>query len=184
MSRIIGLAPYSLKHDRLSVKHATFIIWFCWMWSIFCIILLVALEYIYTARIIIHCVILKEKFIQTLITTSQYSYTIITVFMSLTVNRGRVPQILRKFSEIDQLFSSKLYRVQFYKNTRLFLTIQFAIMILIIMITFTLLVYDFLGNLGYSILCMVIGQSIRIFFNFTVIMHFVNLVFLLRNKHK
>jgi hypothetical protein len=132
ISRIFGLAPYSLKPDFQSVKCGNFLTYFFWMWSIFCLIFLALSEYIHTNRSIDAGVTLKEKVKDTLRTAFLYSYSIVTLFLSLTANRGKLPQILLKFSEIDQLFSSKLYRIQIYKNTRLFLTVQFAMMITVI----------------------------------------------------
>jgi hypothetical protein len=129
MSRIFGLAPYSLKPESQSVKYEIIITNFSRIWSTFCIIWFVALEYIHVTRSIVANVTLKQKITEILRFTSMYSYSIITIFLSLTINRGKVQEIIGKFSDIDQLFSSKMYRTKIYMNTRLIFTIQFAIII-------------------------------------------------------
>jgi hypothetical protein len=46
----------------------------------------------------------------TLRTTSVYFYSMVTLFISLSVNRGKVPQILRKFSENRSAFLVQVVR--------------------------------------------------------------------------
>jgi hypothetical protein len=141
VSRIIGLAPYSIKPGRHSKKYYTFLTCFYGMWSIFYIIFLVALEYIFITGIIISSTTIKSTVSSIFFLGSSCSYSIITLFQSVTINRVKVREIFRKFSEIDQLFSSEVYRTLIYKNTRLFLTFQFAIIILIIIMINILFVY-------------------------------------------
>jgi hypothetical protein len=136
VSRIFGLAPYSLKPDSQSAKHATFVTCFSRMWSVLCIVLLAALGYIFITGSVFARVTLKQKIRNTIFNTSQFSCPVINLFLSLTLNRGKVPQILRQFSEIDQLLSSKMYRIQIYKNTRLYLTVRFLTMIFVFIIMY------------------------------------------------
>jgi hypothetical protein len=123
VSRIFGLAPYSLKPGSQREKYATIFTRLYRMWSMFCLILLVALENVCITRSIIANATLKQKVTGMLYVTSLCFYSIITLFQSLTVNGSNLREILHKFSEIDQIFSSKMYRSQIYKNTRLFLTL-------------------------------------------------------------
>jgi hypothetical protein len=146
VSRIIGLAPYSLKPASKSAKYAIILTFLCKMWSIFCIIVFVVLEYLCCTRTIIANLTLKQKVSVTLYSGTLCSYSIITLFDSLTINRSKVREILRKFSEVDKLFSSKMYRTLIYKNRILFLTLQFAIMISFIIIIKTVDVYITDGN--------------------------------------
>jgi hypothetical protein len=117
--RIFGLAPYSLKAGSETSKYAAIINGLRRIWSIFWIILFVALEYIGTIGTISENLTLKHKITKIVCILSLYSQSIITLFFSLTDNRGKVPQILTKFSEIDKLFWKKAYRIHIYKHTRL-----------------------------------------------------------------
>jgi hypothetical protein len=185
VSTIFGFAPYSLKPGSQSGTYVTIFTCFSRMWSIFCIILLVALQYIYTTGNIKASVTLKQKAREVMCTTSLYSYSIINIFLSLTINHGKVPQILQKFSEIDQLFSSKTYRIQIYKNTRLFLTMQFAIMISTFVTIYSYsAAYVIKDNVNFMIISFLFISSMPLILNCTAILHFVNLVLLLRNKYK
>jgi hypothetical protein len=150
----------------------------------FCIILLAVSEYIHTNRSIDESVTLKEKVTDTLPTASLYSYSMVTLFLSMTVNRGEVPQILRIFSEIDQLFSSKLYRIQIYKNTRLFLIVQFALIIKVIIIIYAFGMQVTNDNFEYSNIYVIITEIMSLFLNCTAILRFLNLVLLLGKKYK
>ncbi|PNF33527.1 hypothetical protein B7P43_G17600 [Cryptotermes secundus] len=184
VSRILGLATYSLKPHIQSAKYETFSTYLYRIWSIFWITLLVVSEYIHTTRSIDASETLKQKATDTLRNSSLYSYSIVTVLLSLTVNRGKVPEILGKFAEIDQLFSSKLYRIQIYKNTKLFLSFQFSIMTTVIIIILASIIFFTHGNFGYSDIYIIFTQTLSLFLNCTSILYFVNLVLLLRNKYK
>jgi hypothetical protein len=184
MSRIFGLSPYSLKPNSQSAKHETLITCLCRMWSILCIDFLAALGYIFVTGSIFANVTLRERITYILFNTSQFSCPIITLLLSLTPNRGKVPEILRKFSEIDQLFSFKMYRVQIYKNTRLFLTVQFLTMILIFIIMKKILFYLNIRHFSVTVTFRLFPYEIPMFLNCTTILHFVNIVLLLRNKYK
>jgi hypothetical protein len=184
ISRIFGLAPYSLKPGSQSSKYSTFITCHSRMWSIFCLILLAALEIIYIIIIIYTSPTLKEKVTNTLFATSICSHSIINIFQSLTISGDKVGEILRKFSKIDLLFSSKVYRNLIYKNTRLFLTLQFAIMILVIVIFEVVVIYVIYGYFRVPHIFAQFSVSFPIFVNSTGILYFANLVLLLRNKYK
>jgi hypothetical protein len=138
ISRIFGLAPYSLKRDKVSVKDISTTNCFCQMWSIFWIILLVALVYIITTANVIENTTLKEKLLEVPVSTSMYTYSIISLLLPLTINREKVPQIISKLSEIDNLFSDKKYRSQIYQNTRLFIIVQISVMALTLLLTYLL----------------------------------------------
>ncbi|PNF33525.1 hypothetical protein B7P43_G17604 [Cryptotermes secundus] len=154
------------------------------MWSVLCIILVVALEYISMTRIFIGNSTLKYKVTISLAMASLCSCSIINLFQSLFINGCKLREILHKYSEIDQLFSSKLYRHLIYKNTRLLLTLQFATMILVVIINRVLLAYVLQGYLIFPHILGAFLLLVPIFVNCTAILHFVNLVLLLRNKYK
>jgi hypothetical protein len=52
---------------------------------------------------------------------SLYSCSIVSMCRSLTVNLQKVPQILSKLSDIDQLLFTMIYVRQIYKSAWLFL---------------------------------------------------------------
>ncbi|PNF15916.1 hypothetical protein B7P43_G07709 [Cryptotermes secundus] len=154
------------------------------MWSVLCIILVVAVEYIFMTRIFVGNSTLKYKVTISLAMASLCSCSIINLFQSLIINSCKLREILRIFSEIDQLFSSKVYRTLIYKNTRLFLTLQFATVILVGIIIEVLIIYV---NQGYFRLPHILANLSLLMptlVNCTAILHFVNLVLQLRNKYK
>jgi hypothetical protein len=181
--RIFGLAPYSLKPTSQSAKYAIFLTFVRKMWSIFFIIFLVVWQYLCFTRTIIANVTLKQKVSVTSHVVTVCSYSIITLFQSPTVNGSKVREILRKFSEIDQLFSSKVYRSLIYKNTTLFLTLPLAIMISFIIILKIVNVILTVENFRLEIIFGFV-LLLPMCMNITAILHFVNLVLLLRNKYK
>jgi hypothetical protein len=183
VSRIFILAPSSLKPESKSVKHEIIITYFSLIWSIFCIIRLVAVEYIFVTKTIVANVTLKHKITGTLDTVSLFSYYIITLFLTLKINRGKIPEVLGKCSDRDHPLSSKLYGTQIYMNTRLILTLQFAITTSIIIINYAAVcVTD--DNFSIIDKCLVFTLTMSAFLNCTAILHFMKLVLLLRNKYK
>ncbi|PNF15921.1 hypothetical protein B7P43_G07711 [Cryptotermes secundus] len=184
ISRIFGLAPYSLKPGAESANCANLVTFLSRMWSVLCIILVVALEYIFMTRFFFGNLTLKHKVTSSLAIASLCSCSIINIFQSLIINGCKVREILRKISDIDQLFSSKVYRSLIYKNTRLLLTLQFATVILLVIIIRVLLVYVYDGYLTFPHIFAVSLLSVPTLVNCTAILHFVNLVLQLRNKYK
>jgi hypothetical protein len=63
---------------------------------------LAVLGYIIMKAVIIANVTLKQIFTEALIPATLCSYSITTLFHSLTISGGKVQEILRIFSEIDQ----------------------------------------------------------------------------------
>ncbi|PNF44145.1 hypothetical protein B7P43_G02284 [Cryptotermes secundus] len=154
------------------------------MWSVLCIILVVALECFYIRKNIIGRSTLKHKVAGILFIASMYSCSVINICQALIINGCKVREILHKFSEIDQLFSSKVYRSPIYKNTRLFLTLQFATVILVVIIIRVLLMYISNDFLTFPQIFAIFSLSMPTLVNYTAVLHFVNLVLLLRNKYK
>jgi hypothetical protein len=102
----------------------------------------------------------------------------------LTINHDKVPQILEKFSEIDQLFSTKKYGNVIYKNTRLFIIVQFTLLISTLLALFYFGMYINHRDSSFVITNDIIFEKFSVFSNYIAILNFVNLVFLLRNKYK
>jgi hypothetical protein len=167
MSRIFGCAPCSLKPGSQSAKYATFFTCFYRIWSIFCIIYLVTMEHIITIGSISASLTTKQKFTDILSAASLYFHSIIIIFLSLTTNRANIQEILRKFSEIDQLFSSKSYKSQIYKNTRLFLTVQIATVIAVPLTIFACGVYSLRDKFGYLSIFVMFTKMMFLFVNCT-----------------
>ncbi|PNF15918.1 hypothetical protein B7P43_G07707 [Cryptotermes secundus] len=149
-----------------------------------CIIFLVALEYFYITHTIIKSSTMKQKVAGTLFIALMCSCSVINICQSLTINGCKLREILRKFSEIDQIFSSNVYRSLIYKNTRLLLTLQFATVILVVIIIRVLLAYVMKGYLTFPHILGALLLSVPTLVNCTAILHFVNLVLQLRNKYK
>ncbi|PNF33526.1 hypothetical protein B7P43_G17601 [Cryptotermes secundus] len=154
------------------------------MWSLLCIILVISVGYFYVIGSFVVYSTLKQKVTGILFIASMYSCSIINLFQSLITNGCKIREILRKFSEIDQLFSYKVYRTLIYKNTKLFLTLQFATVILVVIIIRFLIMYISNGFLTFPHIFASCSLLVPIFVNCTAILHFVNLVLLLRNKYK
>jgi hypothetical protein len=184
MSRIFGLAPYSLKPDSGSAKNGTIVICFCRMWSIFWIILLAVLEYIFTNKNITSNLTLKQIIVELAFSASMLCYSISSLLLSLTINRHRVPEILAKFSEIDRRFSTKKYRGQIYKNTRLFIIVQIAVVTCTLVTLLSYGTYVIHGNFSLRNFEYIFFQILPMLLNCIAILHFVNLVLLLRDKYK
>jgi hypothetical protein len=154
------------------------------MWSMLCIILVVALEYIEISETLVRSTPLKRDVTKILFIAFLHAYSIKHLFQSLIINGCMVPEILRNFSEIDQVFSSKVYRTLIYKDTRLCLTLQFATMILFVIIMRILFLYFLQGYLRFPHNFAAFTILVPIFVNCSAILHFVNLVLQLRNKYK
>jgi hypothetical protein len=95
-----------------------------------------------------------------------------------------VPQILEKISAIDRLFSTKKYGSQIYRNTRLFISVQFTVLIstLIALLSFGMYINQLEFSFGNT--TNFFFEILPVFFNSIAILNFVNLVLLLRNKYK
>ncbi|PNF15919.1 hypothetical protein B7P43_G07706 [Cryptotermes secundus] len=154
------------------------------MWSLLCIILVISVGYFYVIGSFVVYSTLKQKVTGTLFIASMYSCSIIHICQSLIIKGCKLREILHKFSEIDQFFSSKVYRSLIYKNTRLFLTLQFATVILVVIIIRVLLMYISNGFLTFPQIFATFSLSLPALVNYTAVLYFVNLVLQLRNKYK
>jgi hypothetical protein len=182
-SKIFGLAPYSLKpHSECPINGIINCV--CRIWSIIWIILFVTFEFISISNIITADYTLKLKTVETLFIASGYSCSIITLILSLTINQDKIPQVLEKLSEIDQIFSTKKYESQIYKNTRLFIIVQFMVMILTLSTLFCFGMYINRRDFSFGITITILFQILPVFSNSITILNFVNLVLLLKDKYK
>jgi hypothetical protein len=184
VSRIFALAPYSLRPEnkcpiKRKISTCTFRIW-----SVIWIISLAVSEYNSINKIITANYTIKQKIIEILFYSSTYSSSIILLFLSLTINKFKVPQILDKFSDIDQLFSTKKYGSEIYKNTRLLIIVQFTVVISTVVALFSFNMYINRHDFAFFITSDVFFQYLCVVLNSTVTLHFVDLVFLLRDKYK
>jgi hypothetical protein len=184
MSKIFGLAPYSLGIDNESGKSGYIINSFCRIWSVFWIILLVALEYINTITNIIENVTLQQRILEFLFSTSMSTYSIFSLLSSLTINRDKVPQIIAKLSGIDRLLSTKKYRTQIYENTRLYIIIQITVLMSTLLALISYGTYVIHGNFSFRNFNYFFFEALPMILNCIAILHFVNLVLLLRDKYK
>jgi hypothetical protein len=184
MLKISGLAPYSLKPQSECPLHGIISTYMCRIWSAIWIILLVALEYFSINIIITANYTVKQSVVEILFSLSQYSYSIISALLPLTINHDKIPQILEKLSQIDQLFSTMNCRSQIYKNSLIFIIIQLTVLMstLLAILWFCLCVVR--RDAEFSITNDVILDMLPVLLNSVAILHFVNLVLLLRNKYK
>jgi hypothetical protein len=184
ISKIFGLAPYNLTQKRNPEKDRTISFRLFQIWSLFWVILLVARGYISTSEKYFESITLKRRIVEIMFSVSLYSCGIISLILSLTINRHKVPQIIEKFSEIDHLLSATKYEHPTYRNTRLYIIIQFTVFISILL---SIMSYD-----AYIIHCHAnllncyrhFFEVLPVFLNSIVILQFVDLVLLLWNKYK
>jgi hypothetical protein len=184
MSRIFGLAPYPIKLENKSLENGYITKYFGRIWSVFWLIFLVVLQYINVTINIIENVTLQQKILEVLFSVSTYTYSICSLLLPLTINRDKVPQIIAKLSEIDRLFSTKKYRSQIYENTRLFIIIQITVLISTLLVLFFCGAYIIHGNFSFTNFNYFFFAVFPVILNCIVILHFVNLVLLLRDKYK
>ncbi|PNF15097.1 hypothetical protein B7P43_G15987 [Cryptotermes secundus] len=156
----------------------------CRIWSIIWITLLAASEYISVIKIITASFTAKQKIVNTLFFVSVYSFSIFSIFLSLTVNRDKIPEILEKLSEIEQLFSTKKYRSQIYKHTRLCLILQFTVLISTLLTLSYFGIYIVRRDITLPNTDEIFFEILPMVFNSVGILYFLNLVLLLRNKYK
>jgi hypothetical protein len=183
ISRIFVLAPYYLKPETECLLNRNIFTCMCRTWSKIWIILLVAIEFITISKIIIANYTLKQKSEELFFFASEYFCSIITLFLSSTINHDKVPQILENLSEIDQLFSTKRYRNQVYKNSRLLIVVQFTVLISTVLTLLNSSITIDLRDISFRIISDISLQIFTKFLKSTGILYFVNLVVLLRNKH-
>jgi hypothetical protein len=184
MSRIFALAPYSLKPESECRIKRMVTTCMCRIWSIIWIISLVAAECISISNVITANYTIKQKTVEILFYSSGYTYSIISLFLILTINHDKVPQILEKLSEIDQLFSTKKYGCQIYKNTPLFIIVQLSVLISTLSALFSFGMYINRLDFSFGIITNIFFEKLSVFINSIAILNFVNLVLLLRNKYK
>jgi hypothetical protein len=184
ISRIFGLAPYSLKPKSECLTNRNIFTCMCRTWSIIWIILLVAFEFITISKIITANYTLKQKTVEIFFFATECSCSVITLFLSFTINHDKVPQILEKLSEIDQLFSTKRYRNQVYKNSRLLIVVQFTVLTSTALTLFYLSICIDLRDISFRIIGDISLQIFTKFLNSIRILYFLNLVLVLRNKYK
>jgi hypothetical protein len=107
-----------------------------------------------------------------------------SLLLSLTINSDKVPRIIAKLSEIDQLFSGESYRRRIYKNARLFIEVQITAMASFLLALLSCGTYVIHGNLSFRNFDYFFFELFPVFLNCTAILHFVNLVLLLKDKYK
>jgi len=72
---------------------------------------------------------------------SLYSCRIVSLCLSLTFNLQKVSQILATLQEIDQLLFTTVYKRQIYNSSRLFIVIQFTVLVSIVTTTVIYIIY-------------------------------------------
>jgi hypothetical protein len=130
VSKISGLAPYPLIQNRDFEKSRTIYTCLSRMWSFILMILLVAWGCICIRVNVVENSTVKRTIVDVTFILSLYSCGIISLILSLTVNRHKVSQTIAKLSETDYLLSAMKYGYQTYKNTKVYLIIQFTILYL------------------------------------------------------
>jgi hypothetical protein len=154
------------------------------MWSIIWTIFLLALE---CTNIYVHVggsEKLQEQILEVLFSGSMYVFCMCSLILALTINNKKVPLIIAKLSEIDELFSTGEYRSQIYNNSRLFIRLQITAMSSCVLPLFLYATYVIHGDFSFRNFDYYFFEVIPVFLNFTVILHFANLVLLLKDKYK
>ncbi|PNF33531.1 hypothetical protein B7P43_G17598 [Cryptotermes secundus] len=113
-----------------------------------------------------------------------YTCSLVSLLLPLTIYRDKIPQIITKLSEIDQLFATKKYRTQIYENTRLIVIVQISVMTFTVFALMCYGTYVIHGNFDFKIFSYFFIEIFPTFLNCITILHFVNLVLLLRDKYR
>jgi hypothetical protein len=184
VSQISGLAPYSLKPRSECPSRGVIITYLCRIWSTIVMIFLLASKYISIRIIIAENYAARHSVVEILFSLSQYSYSIISVFLSLTINRYNVSRILKKLSQIDELFSEMNYRNQIYKNSRLFIILQLVVLISTLLAFLCFNLYQIHCDIGVNFTNDILFDILPVFLNSIATLQFVNSVLLLRNKYR
>jgi hypothetical protein len=92
----------------------------------------------------------KRIIVELMYYTSLYYCGIISLILSLTINRHNVPQIIAKFSESDHMLSAMKYGHKIDKSTILYLIIQFTVFMSILVSVLSYEVYTFCSDVNLS----------------------------------
>jgi hypothetical protein len=184
VSKIFGLAPYSLKPEKCLKKSKTVFICLYRMWSFVLIIALLAWMCIDTSYIAVEKLKLKDRILLITFSVPMYSCTIISLFLSSTVNHHKVQCILAKFAENDHLLSTMKYGHSIYRKIPLFLIIQFTIFTSVFILITYFDIYAVSTEDTFFKKNSVFFQLLSVLMNSVVILQFVDLVLLLKKKYK
>jgi hypothetical protein len=184
VSKLFGLAPPSLQPEKCLNKCRTIFICLYRMWTFVLIIALLAWEYICITDIAVEKLKLKDRILQITFSVPVYSCTIITLFLSSTVNRHKVQCILAKLAANDHLLSTMKYGHNIYRRIPLFLIIQFTIFISIFILIASYNIYAARTEQTFIKGNTLFFQLLSVLMNSIVILQFVDFVLLLKKKYK
>ncbi|PNF15080.1 hypothetical protein B7P43_G15983 [Cryptotermes secundus] len=142
-----------------------------------------ALSYVYNTVNIIGNVTLNQKIFEVLFSALMYGYSIISLLLPLTFKKDKAPQIITKLSKIDHMFSSKRYKTQIYEKTKFYVILQISIMTCTVLALMSCGAYVVHGNFSFRNCPYFFMETLPMFINFIAILHFVNVVLLLRDKY-
>ncbi|PNF15079.1 hypothetical protein B7P43_G15985 [Cryptotermes secundus] len=142
-----------------------------------------AFEYINTNNLN-EIVNLKERILEALFSSSIYTCSLVSLLLPLTIYRDKIPQIITKLSEIDQLFATKEYGAQTYEKTRLFIIVQISVVAFTLLALMFFAAYVSHGNFSFRNFSYFFFYTFPTFLNCIRILYFVNLLFLLRGKYR
>lgn len=184
VSKIFGLAPYILTQKKDFEESRSVCICLSRMWSFSLVIVLITWGYISVDFHNDESLTMKRRIVEVAFIMSLYCCGTIHLILSLTINRHKVLQIIEKLSESDNLLSSMKYGHQIYKNTRLYLIIQFIVCISVLSLIISYDTYVIHSDINLLNYYRVFLESLPVYINSIMILQFVDFVLLLRNKYK
>jgi hypothetical protein len=184
VSKIFGLAPYSLKPEKCLKKSRTVFICLYRLWSFVLMIELLAWVCIDMKYIAAEEFKLKDRILQITFSVPMYFCTTISLFLSWTVNHHKIQCILAKLEENDHLLSTMKYGHSIYRKIPLFLIIQFTISTSVFILIASYSFYAVRREQNFFNETSVFFETLSALMNSIVILQFVNLVLLLKKKYK
>jgi hypothetical protein len=129
-------------------------------------------------------VTLEQKVLEIIFCGSMYVFSVCSLLLSLTINNDKVPRIIAKLSEIDRLFLTKRDTSRIYKNARLFIEVQITFMTSFLLALLSYGTYVIHGNFSFRNFDYFFYELFPVFLNCTSILHYVNLVLLVKDRYK
>jgi hypothetical protein len=185
VSKAFGLAPFSYKKNK---KNGGEDIGFECVDIVWTVIWLTGLVAGFTLHVS-HDILYKQQGMPTKICIaldiyliSLYLTSITSLIMGVTVNRQKLPQLMAKVSEVDQMLFRNPEDTRVFKKARLYLIIQLVALAVVLGFLHCYNVYSFyVGTLWGSVV--MISENFSYLVNTLVAIQFVNAVLMLKKRY-
>ncbi|XP_069694847.1 gustatory receptor for sugar taste 43a-like [Periplaneta americana] len=184
VSKILGLAPFSYKENKNGKKQYSFrcvdvISTFVWLAAF-----LAGLPLHMAHDIIYKQVGLPTKMCIALdiYIISLYLTSITSLLLSGTLNRQKLPQLIEKVSEVDEILYQKRGNDIVFKRSRVYLILQLATLAVVLGFLHCYNIYSFYNGTVWG--CAVtILENFSFLVNTLVVIQFVDSVFMLKERY-